>query len=153
MTFGLEECLEVGGLRELRKLTERADSARNAQALTRKRLAAARTLLGTEGEQFVVGHAAMAMEAKANELLAWHGYHAKNHVCTQVGLSRILGLKDHARRLSIAYNDRVAYDYTADPTTMSTADTLEGFIEAAEAYIEELEPRIEEAWTKATGGK
>ena len=46
----------------------------------------------------LIGH--FAMEHKGNQLLALHGYKVESHICTQIGLSRIAGRKDLAKKLS-----------------------------------------------------
>ena len=43
----------------------------------------------------LIGH--FAMEHKGNQLLALHGYKVESHICTQIGLSRIVGRKDLAK--------------------------------------------------------
>lgn len=91
--------------------------------------------MNEDAEERVVGHAYKAMEFKANELLALKGFRSKSHVCSQAALSKLLDRPDLARRLSQAYEDRQAYDYTSNPASMRAADSLEGFLENAEAYI------------------
>jgi len=43
----------------------------------------------------LIGH--FAMEHKANQLLALNGYKVESHLCTQIGLSRVVGRKDLAK--------------------------------------------------------
>jgi len=44
----------------------------------------------------LIGH--FAMEHKSNQLLAMHGYKVESHICTQIGLSRLIGEKDLAKK-------------------------------------------------------
>lgn len=57
----------------------------------------------------IVGY--FAMEHKANELLALNGYKVESHICTQICLSRVLGHKDLAKKLSVVFNLRQAVGY------------------------------------------
>lgn len=68
-----EICLEGNGLKHLGTVTERRRFAGEFRELSRTNLRAAEHLLGTDAEQMVVGHVYGAMEAKANELMAWRG--------------------------------------------------------------------------------
>jgi len=52
-----------------------------------------------------------AMEHKANQLLALHGYKVESHICTQLGVSRIVGRKDLAEKLSTVFNERQDIGY------------------------------------------
>ena len=57
----------------------------------------------------LIGH--FAMEHKGNQLLALHGYKVKSHKCTQIGLSRIVGRKDLAKKLSDIFTLRQSIGY------------------------------------------
>jgi len=52
-----------------------------------------------------------AMEHKANQLLALNGYKMESHICTQIALSRILGRKDLARKISEVFELRQNVGY------------------------------------------
>lgn len=52
-----------------------------------------------------------AMEHKANQLLALHGYKVESHVCTQMALSRILEKKELAKQLSKVFDSRQYIGY------------------------------------------
>ncbi len=52
-----------------------------------------------------------AMEHKANQLLALHGYKVESHICTQIGLSRIGQRKDLAQQLSEIFTLRQNIGY------------------------------------------
>lgn len=140
-----EVCLEGGGMRALDTVTERRRFAGEFRRLAETNRRAAEHLLGTDAEQMVVGHAYGAMEAKANELLAWQGYRSKNHLCTQVALSRLLDRDDLARPLSRVYEDRQTFEYTADPGSLRAATGYEELLAIAEAYIDDVEDAIEGA--------
>lgn len=136
-------CLEKGGLRPLGTVTERSRWAANARGLADKHIRAARRLLGDgDEEHFVVHHAYFAMEHKANELLATSGHHSRNHLCTQIALSRLLKREDLASVLSRAYSDRQVYDYTTDPETMASAQGFEGFVGVAETFMREIDALV-----------
>ena len=51
------------------------------------------------------------MEHKVNEILALNGYKVESHICTQICLSRVLGYKDLAKKLSLVFNLRQAAGY------------------------------------------
>lgn len=57
----------------------------------------------------LIGH--FAMEHKGNQLLALHGYKVESHICTQIGLSRIVGRKDLAKKLSDIFTLRLSVGY------------------------------------------
>lgn len=52
-----------------------------------------------------------AIEHKANQLLALHGYKVESHICTQVGMSRIIARKDLAQKLSSIFTERQEIGY------------------------------------------
>lgn len=139
-----EICLEGNGMKALDTVTERRRFSAQFRELSETKLRAAEHLLDTDAEQMVVGHVYGAMEAKANELLAWHGYRSKNHLCTQVGLSRLLDREDLARSLSRVYDDRQTFEYTADPGTMTSADSYVALLETARAYVAKVEMALED---------
>src|SRR3989338_5432734 len=74
-------------------------------------LECANNLLGTSTPlaAILIGH--FAMEHKGNQLLALHGYKVESHICTQIGLSRIAGRKDLAKKLSDIFNLRQSIGY------------------------------------------
>lgn len=57
----------------------------------------------------LIGH--FAMEHKGNQLLALHGYKVESHICTQIGLSRVIGRKDLAKKLSDIFTLRQKIGY------------------------------------------
>ena len=57
----------------------------------------------------LIGH--FAMEHKGNQLLALHGYKVESHICTQIGLSRVIGKKDLAKKLSDIFTLRQNIGY------------------------------------------
>ncbi len=52
-----------------------------------------------------------AMEHKANQLIALQGYKVESHICTQLAISRIVGRKDLAQKLSTVFNERQDIGY------------------------------------------
>lgn len=136
-------CIDGGGLRPLTTLTERTRWADNENRLARYHITTAQKLIQDPvAQHFVVHHGSFAMEHKANELLAHHGHRSKNHLCTQVALSRLLHQKDLASRLSKAYQDRMVYDYTADQKSLTSATGLPEFLENAEDFLAAVDERI-----------
>lgn len=57
----------------------------------------------------LMGH--FVMEHKADQLLALHGYKVESHICTQIGLSKIVGRKDLAKMLSDIFTLRQSIGY------------------------------------------
>lgn len=140
-----EICIDGSGLKALETVTERRRFAGEFGELSKTNLSAAEHLLDTDAEQMVVGHVYGAMEAKANQLLAWRGYRSKNHLCTQVGLSRLLDRTDLARPLSRVYNDRQVFEYTADPGSMTSAKSFEDLLSLARDYLASVDEAIQDA--------
>jgi uncharacterized protein (UPF0332 family) len=85
----------------------------------------------------LIGH--FAMEHKTNQLLALHGYKIKSHICTQIGLSRIVGRKDLAKKLSDVFALRQGVGYR-----MILRQSEENKKEAEKAVDEKVIPFIEE---------
>ena len=106
--------------------------------LSSRFLRTARNLLATDTPESAVIEGFFAMEHKANELLAVAGYRSKSHVCTQLALARVLGAPEAARALSLAYEDRLAWNYTEEVTSLRTATSLAGFVDVAERFCKEL---------------
>src|SRR3989338_3012888 len=74
-------------------------------------LEGARNLLNTNTPLLAVVVGYFAMEHKANQLLALNGYDVESHICTQIGLSRVIGRRDLAKQLSTAFNLRLNLNY------------------------------------------
>ena len=74
-------------------------------------LEAAKTLLesNTPLVSCIIGY--FAMEHKANELLALNGHKVESHICAQICLSRVLGYRELAKKLSVVFNLRQAVGY------------------------------------------
>ncbi len=74
-------------------------------------LEAAKVLLESNAPlvSYIVGF--FAMEHKANKLLAVNGYKVESHICTQICLSRVLGYKELAKKLSVVFNLRQVVGY------------------------------------------
>lgn len=71
----------------------------------------ARSMLQSKTPLLAVLLGYFAMEHKANQLLALHGYKVESHICTQIGISRIVGRKDLAQKLSIVFTERQEIGY------------------------------------------
>lgn len=80
-----------------------------------------------------------AMEHKANQLLALQGYKIESHICVQMALSRIVGRKDLARKLSEMFESRQNIGYR-----MFLENNEEGKILADKMMKEEIIPFLEE---------
>lgn len=139
----LERCLEPGSLRPIESLADRERFAASDRRLAARFLRTAQNLLRTDTPESAVIEGFFAMEHKANELLAVAGWRSKSHVCTQLAISRLLGAPEVARRLSVAYQDRLAWNYTEEITSLRTARDLRGFVAAVERFIQDVDEDIQ----------
>ena len=137
-----EKCVERGTLRPIESLADRERMAQVERRLADRFLRTAWNLLGTDTPESAVIEGFFAMEHKANELLAVAGWRSKSHVCTQLALSRILGLPEAARVLSVAHEDRLAWNYTEEITSLRTARDLPAFVEVVERFLATLDAEI-----------
>ena len=96
----------------------------------------------------LIGH--FAMEHKGNQLLAMHGYKVESHICTQIGLSRIVGRKDLAKKLSDIFTLRqgVGYRMTLKQSEESRTEADKTINETVIPFFEEVEKLIDEAKQK-----
>lgn len=92
----------------------------------------------------LVGH--FAMEHKGNQLLALHGYKVESHICTQIGLSRIVGKKDLAKKLSSIFTLRqsVGYRMTLKQSKESRTEAEKTINEAVIPFFEDIDKLVEE---------
>lgn len=74
-------------------------------------LEGAKNLLNTNTPLLAVVIGYFAMEHKANQLLALNNYDVESHICTQIGLSRIIGRGDLAKQLSNIFDMRLNLNY------------------------------------------
>ncbi|OGY55683.1 MAG: hypothetical protein A2912_06245 [Candidatus Buchananbacteria bacterium RIFCSPLOWO2_01_FULL_40_23b] len=74
-------------------------------------LESATSLLDTTTPLVAILIAYFSMEHKANQLLALYGYKVESHVCTQIGLSKIIQRKDLAKMLSDIFTLRQNIGY------------------------------------------
>ena len=96
----------------------------------------------------LIGH--FAMEHKGNQLLAMHGYKVESHICTQIGLSRIVGRKDLAKKLSDIFTLRqgVGYRMTLKQSEESRTEADKTINETLIPFFEEVKKLIDEAKQK-----
>ena len=92
----------------------------------------------------LIGH--FAMEHKGNQLLALHGYKVESHICTQIGLSRIAGRKDLAKKLSDIFTLRqsIGYRMTLKQSEESKKDAEKTISEAVIPFFDEVNGLIDE---------
>lgn len=92
----------------------------------------------------LIGH--FAMEHKGNQLLALHGYKVESHICTQIGLSRIVGRKDLAKKLSGIFTLRqgVGYRMTLKQSKESRSEAEKTINETVIPFFEEVDKLVEE---------
>jgi len=86
-----------------------------------------------------------AMEHKGNQLLVLHGYKVESHICTQIGLSRIIGRKDLAKKLSEIFilRQSVGYRMTLKQSTESRAEAEKTINETVIPFFEEINKLID----------
>lgn len=93
----------------------------------------------------LIGH--FAMEHKANQLMALHGYDVESHICTQIGLSRVVGRKDLAKKLSDIFTLRqnIGYRMHLKPQSEEDKNTAEETInEIVIPFFEEIDKLVNE---------
>ena len=92
----------------------------------------------------LIGH--FAMEHKGNQLLALHGYKVESHICTQIGLSRIAGRKDLAKKLSDIFNLRqsVGYRMTLKQSEESRKEAEKIVNETVISFFEDVNKLVNE---------
>jgi len=92
----------------------------------------------------LIGH--FAIEHKANKLLALHGYKVESHICTQIGLSRIVGRKDLAKKLSdiLTLRQSVGYRMTLKRSEESKEEVEKTINETLIPFFEEVEKLVNE---------
>ena len=109
-------------------------------------LECAKNLLGTSTPlaAVLIGH--FAMEHKGNQLLALHGYKVESHICTQIGLSRIVGRKDLAKKLSDIFTLRqsVGYRMTLKQSEESRAEAEKTINEIVIPFFEDANKLVNE---------
>ena len=79
--------------------------------------------------------------------MALHGYNIESHICTQMGLSRIVGRKDLAKRLSEIFTLRqnIGYRMYLKPQSEEDKNTSEKTInETVIPYFEEIDKLVNE---------
>ncbi len=96
-------------------------------------LESAHNLLSTSTPLAAVILAYFAMEHKANQLLALHGYEVTSHLCTQMGLSRIIHEKELAPNLSSMFTLRQNIGYRLalsqnEESKQEAEQTLKGIV-------------------------
>jgi hypothetical protein len=86
------------------------------------------------------------MEHKGNQLLALHGYKVESHICTQIGLSRIVGRKDLAKKLSDIFTLRqsVGYRMTLKQSEESRKEAEKTVNETIIPFFEDINKLISE---------
>ncbi len=93
----------------------------------------------------LIGH--FSMEHKANHLMALHGYDVESHICTQIGLSRVVGRKDLAKKLSDIFTLRqnIGYRMHLKPQSEEDKNTAEETInETVIPFFEEIDRLVNE---------
>ena len=109
-------------------------------------LECAKNLLNSTTPLAAVLIAHFAMEHKGNQLLALHGYKVESHICTQIGLSRIVGRKDLAKKLSDIFTLRqgVGYRMTLKQSEESRTEAEKTVNETVVPFFEEIDKLISE---------
>ena len=107
---------------------------------------AANNLLKSSTPLVAILIAHFAMEHKANQLLALHGYKIGSHVCSQIGLSKIAGRKDLAKKLSDIFTLRqsIGYRLTLKQSDKSKEEAEKTFDEIVQPFFEEADKVIKE---------
>lgn len=144
-----KKCLEdeSNSTRRLKSPTMRKRSAEKYSKQSEYHERTAMNLLNTDTSLIAISEAYYAMMHKANQALALAGYDVGSHLCTLIGLSRVLGRPELADRLRQAGDRRLETDYELDPenppydegrTRGFVEEVLVDFLSDIEGVIEEL---------------
>lgn len=144
-----KKCLEdeSNSTRLLKSPTMRKRTAEKYSKQSEYHERTARNLLNTDTPLIAVAEAYYTMMHKANQALALAGYDIGSHLCTLIGLSRILDKPELADRLRQAGERRLETDYELDPekppyneraTRRFVEEAMSDFLSELEGIIEEL---------------
>ena len=104
-------------------------------------LESAKNMLNSTTPLAAIILAYFAMEHKANQLLALHGYKVESHSCTQMGLSRIVERKDLAKQLSDIFilRQNIGYRLTLTRSEEGKKEAEEIIYGVVINFIEEID--------------
>ena len=103
----------------------------------------AKNLANTDTPLLAVKEAYYAAMHKANELLALIGYDINSHICSIIGLSRIVKREDLADTLRELGDERINVDYNMDlknPTIKT--ERIKEIVDLTENFILEIDKEI-----------
>src|SRR3989338_3677791 len=105
---------------------------------------AANNMLNSSTPLAAILIAHFAMEHKANQLLALHGYKVGSHACSQIGLSKIAGRKDLAKKLSDIFTLRqsIGYRLTLKQSEKSKEEAEKTFDEIVQPFFEGVDKMV-----------
>ncbi len=105
----------------------------------------ANNLLNSSTPLVAILIAYFSMEHKANQLLALYGYKVESHVCTQIGLSKIVQRKDLAKMLSDIFTLRqnIGYRISLTPSQESKLEAQRTIKEIIIPFIQEVDLLIQ----------
>lgn len=126
---------------EITNSVQASNLAKSCSNLSAYFLRGAEDILNSKSPLLSILLAYFAMEHKTYEILAMNKLKVTSHVCAIKGLSRIVGRKDLAEILSLAYENRLEVNYLGN---IKTADLDRGrarnFLEkTAIPFIKEIE--------------
>lgn len=144
-----KKCLEDEGnsTRRLKSPAMRRRSAEKYGKQSEYHERTAMNLLNTDTPLIAIAEAYYAMMHKANQALALAGYDIGSHLCTLIGLSRVLDRPELADKLRQAGERRLETDYELDPenppydegrTRRFVEEVLGDFLGEIEGIIDEL---------------
>ncbi len=141
-----EKCLEDGSAKQLGSPTMRKRSSEKYEKQSEYHERTALNLLNTDTPLIAVVEAYYAIMHKANQALALAGYDVGSHLCTILGLSRVLGRPELAEKLRQAGRRRLETDYEMDPENPPyTVEETRRFVEETMAeFLSEMEELVEE---------
>ena len=104
-------------------------------------------LINTDTPLLAVKEAYYAAMHKSNELLAIVGYDINSHICSIIGLSKIIKRPDLADTLRILDDERISVDYNMDPKNPTiNIEKVKQLVDMMVKFISE-----EEKIVRATG--
>lgn len=128
----------IGDAKTMQRLAEQHEKN------SRYFLESAQNLLSTSTPLAAIILAYFAMEHKANQLLALHGYNVESHLCTQMGLSRIVGKKELAKMLSdmFTWRQNIGYRLTLTQSEESKQEAEKTMQELVLPFLQEIDKLV-----------
>lgn len=127
----------------IQDLTTRKKKALFSRSQSEYHAKGALNLVNTDTPLLAVKEAYYAAMHKANEILAIAGYDINSHICSIIGLSKIVKRPDLADILRELGDERINVDYNMDPKNPTISiERVKETVELMKKFISEIEKII-----------